>query len=151
MATNRVTTYSADEVTLSIAGLLIDSGYADGEFVSVEPASDDFIAKTGADGEVARAKSNNRGATVKIKLLQTSLGNNLLSQLRALDLAAPNGAGVGVFNLVDRSSGVTLVHGTHSWIQKAPSPTRAREITENEWTLYIAFADIDPSGSPSLP
>lgn len=151
MTTNRTTTYSADNCTLSIAGILIDSGYADGEFVSVEPAADDFVAKVGADGEVARAKSNNRMATVHIKTLMTSLGNSALSQLRALDLAAPNGAGIGVFLLVDRSSGVTLAHGTHAWISKPPTISRAREVVEYDWTLQVAFADLDPSGSPSVP
>ena len=33
--------YNADEVTLTIAGALIESGYADGEFLRVEQDSDD--------------------------------------------------------------------------------------------------------------
>jgi hypothetical protein len=97
----RVTTYSADEVTLSLFGRQIDSGYADGEFVSVEKDADDFTDKAGSDGEVARAKTNDKRATWKVKLLQTSLGNNILSAQRTLDLGSQNGAGVGVAELRD--------------------------------------------------
>lgn len=150
MTTTRVTTYSADEVSLSFAGILLDSGYADGEFVSIEMASDDFLAKVGADGEVARAKSNNRMATIKIKLLQGSQGNDRLSALRQQDLAGTNGAGVGVFSLRDRSSGVQLAHAEKTWISHAPTVSRAREVVEYEWTLQAAHLDLDPSGNPSL-
>lgn len=150
MTTSRVATYSADEVTLSFAGYLIDSGFADGEFVSIEPAAEDFVVKKGADGETARAKTNNRDANVKIKLLQTSLGNDVLSQIRQLDLNGTNGAGVGVFQVRDRSSGVLLAHSDKAWIAKPPTIARAREVSEYEWTLYAANCDLDPSGNPSI-
>lgn len=150
MTTTRVTTFSADEQTLSIAGQQIDSGFAEGEFVSIEMASDDFGDKAGADGEVARFKTNDRRATIKIKLLQTSLGNNILSQLRRLALDSVNGADVGVFELRDRSSGVLVAHADKAWVMKPPTVARAREVGEVEWTLRAAHMDLDPSGNPSV-
>jgi hypothetical protein len=152
MSTDRVTTYSADLTTLVVAGLTIDSGYADGEFVSVEPVSDDYSDKVGADGEVARAKTNDRRTTVKVKLLQGSLGNTLLSQLRALALDPnnANGADVGTFLLKDRSSGVQLAHGDKCWIMKPPTVNLARETSEREWTLRVAITELTPEGSPSV-
>lgn len=150
MTTNRTTTYSADEVTLSVFGQQIDSGFADGEFVSVEKEADDFGDKAGADGEVARFKTNDNRATWKIKLLQTSLGNNILSAQRTLDLGNPNGAGVGVAELRDRSSGVLLAHSDKTWISKPPTISRGREVTEYEWTLRSANTQLDPSGNPSI-
>lgn len=150
MATERVTAYSADEQDLSIAGLQIDSGFAEGEFVTIEMEGDDFTDKAGADGEVVRAKSNDRRATIKVKLLQGSLGNTLLSQLRQTDINAPNGAGVGVFQLIDRSSGVRVAYAQKSWISKPPAVSRGKEGVEYEWTLRAAHMDLRPEGSPSV-
>lgn len=150
MTTTRVTTYSADEVSVFFAGILLDSGFADGEFVSIEPAANDFVSKVGADGEVARAKTNDRRANIKIKLLQTSLGNTALSQIRRLALAGVNGADVGVFEVVDRSSGVRLAHADKAWIAKAPTVGRGREVGEYEWALEAAHMDLDPAGNPSI-
>lgn len=149
MTTSALKTYSADEVSLSLAGYQIDSGFADGEFVSVEPAADDFTDKAGADGEVARAKTNDRRATAKVKVLQTSQANDLLSQLRTLDINAPNGAGVGVFLLRDRSGGL-LVRAEKAWIQKPPTVSRGREIAEYEWTLRLAKAELNILGNPAV-
>lgn len=149
MSTN-VKAYSADQVALTIAGRIIESGFAEDEFITIEPNADDFTDVAGADGEVARARTNDRRATVKLKLLQTSDGNTLLSQLRALALATPNGADVGVLEVVDRSSGRTIIHADKSWIQKPPSPSRARGVKENEWTLRCAHANWDFGGSPSI-
>jgi hypothetical protein len=150
MSNDRVTTYSADEVTLSFAGVPIDSGYSDGEFVSVEQSADDFSDKSGADGETARAKNLDKRATIKIKLMQTSLGNTALTQLRALALAGTNGADIGTFLLKDRSSGVTVARADKAWISKPPAPSRGREIVDYEWTLRAAKVELDLSGNPSI-
>jgi hypothetical protein len=142
--------YSADQVALTFAGIILDSGFADGEFVSIEMAADDFGLKVGADGEGARFRTNNRSATIKVKLLQTSQGNDRLSQLRQLDLAAQNGAGVGAFELNDLSSGVRVAHAATAWISHAPTVARAREVVEYEWTLMTDSLDLDPSGNPTV-
>jgi hypothetical protein len=150
MASTNVKTYSADLVALSIGGRPIDSGYADGEFVAIEPMADDFGSKVGADGEVARFRTNDRRATIKIKLMQTSQGNDTLSQLRALALTTPNGSDVGAFQLTDLSSGVVLARADKAWVKKAPNISRGREIVEYEWTLEAAHMNLDPSGNPSV-
>lgn len=149
MASTRVTTYSADEVVLSLAGLAINSGYADGEFVSVEPEADDFTDKVGADGEVVRMKNLDRRATVKIKLLQTSEGNDLLSQLRATGLVGVNGADIGSFLLTDLS-GAMKVRADKGWIMKPPNVSRGREVAEYEWTIRLAHTEMDILGNPAV-
>ena len=147
---SNVKVYSADEVSITLAGIPIDSGFADGDFVSIEPASDDFTDKIGAEGEVARAKTNDHRATIKIKLMQTSSGHALLSVLRQVDINNPNGAGVGAFLVRDRG-GSLVAHAEHAWIQKPPSPGLGREVGEWEWTLRAADMDLQFPGSPALP
>lgn len=145
----RLTTYSADLVTVTFAGIIFE-GFADGEFITIEMAEDDFKLKIGADGEGARAKTNNRSATMKAKLLQTSKTNTALNEVRKRDLASDNGAGVGVFQVRDRSSGVLLAHAEKAWIQHAPSPSRGREVTEPEWTFATHNLTLDASGNPAI-
>lgn len=151
MTTTRVKTYSADQVYVTLAGILINSGYADGEFVSIEPAADDFGDKAGADGEVARYKTNDRRSTVKLKVMQTADGNAELMALRNSDVNNPNGAGVGVLEVRDLSSGELVASGTHAWIQKLPTISRAREVAEYEWTIRVAHTEFGIAGSPALP
>jgi hypothetical protein len=132
--------YDADEVTISIAGLPIDSGYDDGEFCRIEQESDDFTDKVGTDGEVTRSKTNDRRATCSIILMQSSSGNALLSGLSNVDKLSGNGAGVGAFLVRDRQS-TTLYAAAECWVQKAPDVSFDREPTAREWKIRIANLD----------
>lgn len=129
--------YDADEISLSLSGLPLDSGYADGEFCRIEQESDDFSDKVGTDGEVTRSKTNDKRATISIILMQTSTGNALLSALNNLDLNAPNGLGVGAFLARDRS-GLALYTATAAWVSKPPDVSFDREATAREWTIRVA-------------
>lgn len=140
-------THDASETTLSVAGILLESGYDDGEYVSIEPQTEDFTDKIGTDGSVVRSRTNDRRATIKIKLLATSDGNAKLSQLRKLAIDTPNGADVGAFQLRDRLTGVTLAYAAQCWVQKPPTLSRAREVASYEWTLRVAKMDFDYKGT----
>jgi hypothetical protein len=126
--------YNADEVTLTIAGALIDSGFGDGEFLRVEQESDDFLDVVGTDGEVAVSKSNDRRATITVILLQTSSGNDLLSALRTLAVSSPGLAGAGPLYIRDRN-GRTVYESPACWIRKPPDATFDRSATSREWTI----------------
>ena len=129
--------YDADQISLSFMGIPIDSGYADGEFLTIEQAEDDFVAKVGTDGEVTRSKTNNRLATIKVKLMLTSSGNSALSALNNLDRATPGGAGVGPMLVRDRQ-GTSLYTASKCWISRPPDVSFDREPTAREWTLQAA-------------
>lgn len=123
-----VKSYSPDQVSLSLAGAGQITGFASGSFVTIEMEANDWSHKVGADGEVARARSNNRVGIVKIKLLQTSLSNQMLSGIRNLGLADPAGAAdVGTFQLTDLS-GATVASGPKAWIRKPAPVERGVEV-----------------------
>jgi hypothetical protein len=128
--------YDADQVSLIVAGIPI-SGFADGEFLTLEMASDMFSDVVGTDGEVTRSKSNDRRATCTIKLMQSSDSNDLLSALANTDSAAPNGAGVGAFMLKDRN-GRMLHAAAACWVQREPDMSLDRAATSREWVIRIA-------------
>lgn len=149
MAT-RTTTYSADKVDIVFANVPIDSGYADGEFVTVEVMGDDVSSKAGADGEVVFVESMDDRATAKVMLLQTSLGNTALSQMRSAAAAANSGPVIGAFSVFDRSSGVRLAFAEHAVLSKPASISRGKETKDTEWTFILAHGDLRPEGNPSI-
>jgi hypothetical protein len=130
-------TYDSNKVNISFAGRTIDKGRADGEFVSTEYATETFTTKVGADGEVTRSKSNDNSATIKIKVMQTSAGHALLTQLHALARASVNGSDVGAFELRDLN-GNMLERADECYIEKAPPSAFGKEAVEREWTLRAA-------------
>jgi hypothetical protein len=128
--------YDPTQVTVSLAGIVVQ-GYADGEFVGVEQETDNFSDVAGTDGEVSRARTSDRRATIRFVLMQTSSSNDLLSSLANLDLKTPGGSGVGALYIRDRL-GRALYRAQHAWIQKPPDVSFDREPTPREWTIRCA-------------
>lgn len=128
--------YDPDQVVVYFAGGLLQ-GFADGEFIAVEMLSDGFGDVVGTDGEVARSKSNDRRATVTIKLLQTSDSNIFLSGIHTADLNAPAGAGVGSL-LIQDLQGNTILNAVSAWIVKYPDQSFDRTAKSREWMIRCA-------------
>jgi hypothetical protein len=114
------------------------SGYADGEFLKVTYGDDFFKLVIGTDGAAVRSKTNNRSIQVELSLLQGSATNGFLSGLVNLDLAQPNGAGIGSFVLEDLQ-GITNIVCSRMWIMKPAEPTLDRTATKRTWTLQGLF------------
>lgn len=129
--------YDADQITIVVAGILINSGYADGEFCSIQQDTDDFTDVVGTDGEVARSKTNDNRATITISLMQTATANALLSVLSNIDKIASNGAGVGPL-LIKDLAGTSLYAASKCWVAKAPDVTFDRGATSREWKIRCA-------------
>lgn len=127
-------TYDSNQVTVSFAGRTIDTGRAEGEFVSTEFTSETFTTKAGADGEATRSKTNDRTATIKIKLMQTSAGHLLMTELHAIALASVNGSDAGAFEIRDLTGGL-VERAEKCWIEKPPANPYGKEAGEREWTL----------------
>lgn len=132
--------YDANEITIIIAGIPIDSGFADGEFLRIEQDSDDFSDVVGTDGEVTRTKTNDRRATITLILSQSSSSNAVLSALNLLDKKVGNGAGVGPF-LVRDKQGTSLYSASKSWVAKPPNAGFGREASTREWKIRVADLD----------
>lgn len=119
-------------------GIMITSGYADGEYLTLEQMSADFEEIVGTDGEVTRSMTNDRRAKIVVKLMQTSSGNAALSALNNTDRSLPgNGAGVGPMLIRDRN-GNSLYTASQCWIAKPPDVKLDRKATSREWELHCA-------------
>ena len=129
--------YDSNAVAISICGIPIVSGFAEGELVRITMVEDAFKEYQGADGGVSRAATHDRRANIEIRLAQTSPTNDLLSALHNVDINSPNGAGVGVFEVCDLQ-GTSLHFASKCWIEKSPDAAFDREVKERVWKLKCA-------------
>lgn len=127
--------YDAAQVTMVFMGILIDSGFADGEFLTIEQDAPDYEKYVGTDGQVGRSRTNNMSATLKLKLMHTSDGNTFLGAMRTAGLLAANGADIGPLLIRDRVSGTCMYTAANCWISKPPDISYDREITVREWEM----------------
>ena len=127
--------YDAAQVTMVFMGILIDSGFADGEFLTIEQSAPDYEAVVGTDGQVGRSRTNNRHATIKLKLMHTSDGNTFLGAMSTAGLLAANGSDLGPMLVRDRVSGTCMYTAANCWIAKPPDVSYDNKITMREWTL----------------
>lgn len=126
-----VKSYDFKQVSVIFGGRII-TGFAEGDAITVAHDEDDFTLKVGADGEATRSKSNNRAATITLRLMQTSDSNDVLSGMRSADQLTGNGKGP---LLIKDNSGRSLHAADSAWVQKAPDAGYGAEAGEREWVL----------------
>lgn len=129
--------YDPDQVTAVVCGVPITGGYAEDSMIEIQQKADNFVSVAGAVGDVTRSKVLDKRATIKVKLLQSSDANALLTALALLDANLPNGAGVGPTTIVDKG-GTSLFFGAKSWIARPPDVEFATEAKERVWTIEVA-------------
>lgn len=141
-----VKNYDAADVEVILAGAPVE-GKADGTFVVVARNNDSFTVKTGADGEGARAQSNDKSGTVELTLLQTSAFNDILSAAAKLDELQ----GDGVFPiLVKDLNGTSLAKAGTAWVRKFADISYAREVEEWTWIIETNSLEMFPGGAVSV-
>jgi hypothetical protein len=138
-----VKTYDAGSVSIIFAGIPFE-GLADGTFVTVARDNPSFNSLTGSDGEGARAKSNDKSGTITCTLMQTSVTNDLLSEVAALDELT--GDGVAPLMVKD-NSGRTIASAETAWIEKPADAEFGREISNREWVIKTTELNLFVGGN----
>ena len=125
--------------TISIGGLLIQRGFADGEFFTASPESDSVLNVVGTDGEVSVSVSTDTRWSVSLRLMQTSDENQKCSQL--WNLKARGSGAVGFFPFIARhaDTGETLA-ATDACFIRAPDMPQDRTATVREWRILLTNA-----------
>ncbi len=138
--------YDPKDILLIVAGSPV-TGLAEGTFVVAARNNDTFTTASGADGEPARAQSNDKSGTITITLLQTSAANDVLSAAHALD----ERQGDGVFPvLIKDLNGTTLVQAETAYVAKPADVEYGREIAEREWVIATPELNIFAGGATSI-
>ena len=138
-----VKTFDPAKLQIIVAGIPIQ-GLAPDTFCSVERSNQSFNVSVGADGESARAKTNDKSGTVTITLIQSSASNDLLSALCVTDELS--GDGVGPL-LIKDLNGTTLIAAESCWIQKPASAEFGQEISTREWVIETGELNMFIGGS----
>lgn len=139
-----VHTYDPANVIVSIGGTPM-SGFADGTFVTVARDEDAFAKVSGADGEVSRAKSNNRSGSLTLTLMQTSMSNDVLSAIALLDEISNTGV---VPVLVKEIGTSTILMSGEGQIKKIPDASYGKNVESREWVLDLANVNMFEGGNP---
>lgn len=140
-----VKTFDPKQVQMIIGGNQI-AGFADGEFINVERDENTFSKVVGADGEVSRAKSNNRSGILTLTLLQTSASNDILSAIMIADELTNSGI-IPIY--IKDSLGTSTLFSGEGWVQKPPAFTADKEIGNREWVIDLASVDVFIGGNVS--
>lgn len=120
------------------------TGYADGTYLNAVRNSDAFETVSGADGHVARAKTNDSTSDVTITLLQTSRSNAVLSAIAKRD--EKDGSGLVEAVIEERNTGNKL-DSAFVWVKKKPDIVYSKGIEARAWTLVFADVDDDITGN----
>jgi len=121
---------------LFIWGAVKAEGYAEDDCIDIDELADLYETYRGVDGETTRIKLKNRGATVMLRLAESSPTNALLSAIRELDKA-----GLGVFPLTVKSVGTGTYFAAKCWIKKSPKVVKGRKVNVMEWAFEVAKLD----------
>lgn len=137
-----VRTYNPSKIVVIFGGVPI-TGYADGTFVTVTPSGQRWTKSIGADGETARAKSNDYTYEVTLTLQQTSPSNTYLSTILSADRNLD--AGALPLQIID-IGGLSLFFWLSAWIRQPPDVEFGKEITERAWVFDTARATQEVVG-----
>jgi hypothetical protein len=136
-------TFSSDNVIMAYLGQELQSGLADGTFVTVERNEDTYSLTVGADGEATRSRSNNRSAKITFTVIASSRANDILSS--AMQADEVKGVGIGPFFLKELN-GSTIVVAPETWVVKPPTLEFGKEVSNREWTLETSYSEIFVGG-----
>jgi hypothetical protein len=126
--------------TISLGGILIQRGWADGEYFTAEPEADGVASVAGTDGEVAVSVSYDARWNITLKLLQTSDENFKCSQL--YNLKRRGYGGVGFFPFLARNVDThEFLTGTDACFVRAPTISQDRTATTREWKILLTNGD----------
>lgn len=139
-------TYDPKNVVITVGGFPVE-GYADGTFVSVARDADSYTDAAGADGEVARSRTNDNRGAVTFTLMQSSEANAELNRLNALDEVSNQGTfPVRVYDVASQSE----YYSEDAWVLKPADASFGREIENREWTIRCADLRMRTLGIQNL-
>lgn len=124
-------------------GIHVVTGFAKDTFVKIGRISDSVLSEVGASGEVARALNADHRGAMELTLIQTSLTNDFLSLMLALD--ENTGAGA-VPLLVKDLRGNTVYAAKNCWIKKPADSEFAQAIQSRAWSFETDELEVFVGG-----
>lgn len=135
MAPGRTKNYDPKKLVITfshpVAGAVTLSGRQKGKFLDIDYYSDAAKLYVGADGEAARAISNDLSGYIAIGVIQTAAIIDYFNQIMQLDRAFGTGqVSISVRDVL----GNFVASAAGAWCKKPPKIERADEVKEDTWT-----------------
>lgn len=127
--------YNSNQVAALVAGIPLDSGRGDDEFVAISQSEDDVTYKPGVDGSGTISVNNNRYTEITFTLMRTSKGNAVLSGLHKAARAGGQKVAVVPIAVTDLGSNGDVFAGAECWIKKFPDENFAKETNTVQWVF----------------
>jgi len=137
-------TYDPEKALVLVDGVAI-SGFADGTAITLAYDEPRFSTSVGQGGSVAIARNASKLATLTITLQQTSASNDVLSGLMQAHMTGLKN-GIGIVTVLD-ASGRTAAAATDCYIENMAQIVLGKEITNREWVIKLARAEIFVGGN----
>ena len=142
-------TYSPEDVTILVAGVIPITGLAAGSFLTISKNLQPFTTQRTSDGQVARLYNNDQTYTISITLHSAAESNDVLTKISLLDQTLLKGK----FPLfIKDTKGTSFFFSTTTWIEAEPDQEFSDEITTRTWILRSSQAvtnigsNVEPSG-----
>lgn len=126
--------YAVDQIQI-VMGAAPMTGFSEGSKASFTKPEDSWLVKVGVGGTVTRARKQHPIIVCTLKLMKTSISNDILSGLHALDMKTKGGGRVPF--LLKDLWGTTLAFAPESWVVKIPDENVDEEVTSREWSIVI--------------
>lgn len=135
--------YDPKQVSVIAAGRSI-GGFADGSFISVVRNAPMFTKVRGADGEIARTKSNDRSGRITVTLMQTSADNAFFNGLALADEIS----GSSTFPILVRDAlGTYVANCADAWVEQLADSEFGKELTNRVWNIECSELDVVGGGN----
>lgn len=129
-----VFTYRPKEVILTVCGFVVE-GWSS---LTIARNSPSFRQIRGIRGKNSRVRMRDKSATIRVSLTQTSLANDVFSELLSLD----EDTGAERLEVVIKdSAGTSLFSSTTAYIENFPETTYSASQTERTWILLCDKMD----------
>lgn len=142
-------TYSPEDVTILVAGVIPITGLAAGSFLTISKNLQPFTTQRTSDGQVARLYNNDQTYSISITLHSAAESNDVLTKISLLDQTLLKGK----FPLfIKDTKGTSFFFSTTTWIEAEPDQEFSDEITTRTWILRSSQAvtnigsNVEPSG-----
>lgn len=137
-------TYSPEEITILIAGVVPVTGLVDGSFLTITRDFPMYSSKITADGVIARNYNASQSFTIKLSLHNLSPSNDVLDALRKLDELTQE-AKFPLF--IKDQLGSTLFFSTTTWVEALPTVEYGKDIGVREWIFRSSQGGLTIGGN----
>lgn len=142
---NELMYYSPMDVQFTLLGKTI-SGYAEDNFIVIEPQNDTSTMKDSMDGRVQITQKPNAMYTVTLSLQQTSPDNTLLSALHTIYKRFGKTLKLPLI-IKDHSTG-TVMYATDVFFRREPTVTFGSGMNTMNWEFNVKNPTFTIAGNP---